>query len=201
MAQLLRGTITQEDREFTETWQNIAVHATGIIHLDHRGEEQHELIQGDREFFITTEERLISESRILLAENDPFKNGDFRPVVVPESVTTETNPNALSSDEIVRVLKSSEVAWTEWMRAVTSGSTLRRMLDMAEEVDISLARYREIEARLVEIHPQARITTSDAHLKRFLEDRANTGQDSPEGATNGKGNPRRHQGGRSSDYR
>lgn len=184
--------ITDEDKKFVETWENVGPGTTGILRLDARGDVRHEMIKGQRSFFITTEERMISQDRVMIDELDPFRNGTFRPVVVPDSVTVKTNPNALSDKEINKILQSSELAWTEWMQTIDSVATLRRMMEVAEGLEaFSLKRFREIEARLVEVRPIQRISTNDPALQDFLDPK-------PKGLT---GTGARQQGGRSSDYR
>jgi hypothetical protein len=185
-----QGSITDQDTDFVETWENIATRQNVVIRLDTRGDEKPEVITGRREFYITTEERLITENKVLDDKNDPFKNGDFRPVVVPDSVTIETNPNALSDEEILQMFHVSEAAWTPVLETIDSVATLRRMLDLADEAgDVSLKRYRSVEARLVAVRGTARprLTSEDDELNRFLND------ESPAA--------RRRQSGRSADYR
>lgn len=185
--------ITDEDKKFVETWENVGAGTTGILRLDARGDVRHEMIKGERSFFITTEERMITQDRIMKRELDPFMNGTFRPNVVPDSVTVQSNPNALSDTEINKLLKSSDLAWSEWMGTIDSVATLRRMMEVAEGLDeFSLKRFREIEARLVEVRPLQRITTNDPALLDFLE---------PEKRKSLTGTGARRQGGRSSDYR
>lgn len=184
-----RGAITTEDQEFTETWENIAASQNAIIRLDPRGEERPEVIVGRGHFFITTEERLITQDRVVDTKLDPFTNGDFRPVVTPDSITVESNPNALSDEELTKVLGSSDLAWSEWMKTIDSVATLRRLAEMAEgdTVDISMKRFRQLEARMAEVHPRTRIATKDPKLSDFLN--------------NAPTPSARTQGGRSADYR
>ena len=189
------SSITDQDKKFVETWENVGPGTTGILRLDARGDVRHEMVRGQRSFYITTEERMISQERVLTKELDPFMNGTFRPVVVPDSVTVKTNPNALSDAEINKILKSSELAWSEWMNTIDSIATLRRMMEVAEGLDdFSLKRFREIESRLVEVRPLQRISTNDPALQEYLEETTKRG-----GLTGS--NPNRRQGGRSSDYR
>ena len=48
-------------------------------------------------------------------------------------VTIETNPNALSDEDILKILRTdSKMAWEEWLSTLDSIATLRRMLDLAE---------------------------------------------------------------------
>lgn len=196
----MSGSITKEDREFVETWEHISPQKWGIIRLDPRGDERPEVIGGRRAFKITTEERIISQDRVRDETLDPFLNGSFRPVVVPDSVTIESNPNALSDEEINKILASSDLAWTENLSTIDSVATFRRMLDMAEQTDISIKRFRQLEARLEEVRGLVKLDVKDAALRNFLSDRPNAGAQDGNTVNSGASNPRR-QGGRSSDYR
>jgi hypothetical protein len=89
---MLRGSITESDRTFVESWENIAPSQNAIIRLNTRGDEKQEVISGRRNFMLTTEERLITQDRIVDDRLDPFKNGCFRPVVVPDSVSIDRAP-------------------------------------------------------------------------------------------------------------
>lgn len=197
-----RGSITQQDQDFMETWENIATRQNAIVRLDARGEERQEVISGRRSFMLTTEERLITENKVLDDKNDPFKNGDFRPVIVPDSVTIESNPNALSDEEILQMFAVGDMAWPQLLGTIDSVATLRRMLDLAEDVDnLTMRRYRDMENRLVEVRGSARVqlTSRDEQLNRFLSDKPG-GSGGSGTAQDGRQNPRR-MGGRSSDYR
>lgn len=158
---IMYSTITEEDARFVETWENISEQTNYIIRLDMRGDERPEGVSGRRTFMITTKERLITQDRVSQKSYDPFQNGAFRPVRVPDSVSMETNPNALSNDEISSIFISSDMAWEEWMKTIDSGATLRRMLDLADGADITLKRFRELERRLAEVNPPRRITQKD----------------------------------------
>lgn len=155
------GTITKADQEFVETWENIAAYGNVILRMDARGVERHELIQGRRKFLVTTEERILMSDRVVDKALDPFHNGAFRPVLVPDSVSKETNPNALSDDEIQSIFVSSELAWDEWLKVLDSPDTLTRMMDLAESADITLARYRALQIRLAHVKPRTQIVQKD----------------------------------------
>lgn len=194
----MAGSITKEDTEFVETWEHISPEQWGVIRLDSRGDERHEIIGGRRNFRLTSEERMITQDRIAQPEHDPFLNGAFRPVIVPDSVTVETNPNALSDEEINKILASSAIAWEEWLKTIDSVATIKRMLELAEDSDLSVRRLRELETRLSDVRGQVRISTNDPALQRFLSGKPNAGGGNE--VASGASNPRR-QGGRSSDYR
>lgn len=188
------GSITEQDTGFVETWSNISPSSNSIIRLDRRGDEKHEVISGFRDFYVTTEERLITQERILEEKNDPFKNGCFRPVLVPDSVDTKSNPNALNDGEIRSILISSAAAWDEWMKVIDSPETLRRMIALADESDISLKRYKQLATRMSEVKPKTRIIQKDQEQFEAM------------GAPPGRsgqaiGKEKRTVGGRSADYR
>lgn len=201
-----QGSITAQDQDFVETWENIATRQNAIVRLDVRGEEKPEVITGRRNFFITTEERIITEGKVLDPKNNPFRNGDFRPIIVPDDVNIQSNPNALSDDEIVKMFSVGDAAWGGVLETIDSIATLRRMLDLAEEQDdLTMKRFRDMENRLVTVRgtDRVRITSNDEQLNRFLSDSPSRGGQTGAGGAivNGAGNPRRGQGGRSSDYR
>lgn len=157
----LTGSITEEDRAFVETWESVSDAQNYIIRQNRRGDDAPELIQGHREFKITTFERITTEDKILDKRHNPFTNGCFRPIIVPQAITLEGNPNALSDTDIDRVFLASEAAWEAYMEVIDAPATLRRMLDRAESSTISLKRYREIQQRELEMNPTKRIVQKD----------------------------------------
>lgn len=196
----MAGSISKEDREFVETWENVSPASWGIVHLDPRGDLIDEIVNGRRMVKLTTEERIVTQDRILDESLDPFLNGSFRPVVVPDSVTVESNPNALSDEEIEKILNSSDVAFREWLSNIDSVATYRRMLEIADNSEISMKRFRELERRLEDVRGEVRISTNDPALRNFLSDRPNIGATGGE-PSSGVDNPRRSRGGMSSNYR
>jgi hypothetical protein len=194
----MRGSITDEDRSFVETWENIASYQNVIIRLDTRGDERQEVINGRRKFMLTAEERIITQDRIVDPKHDPFRNGSFRPVIVPDSINIESNPNAISDEDIAGIFQASDLAFDEWLKTIDSAQTLRRMADLAPDSEISMKRYKAIEARYRVVKPATRLETNDDQLKDFLSDRPKSSTNSADAET---ANPRRGRGGRSSDYR
>lgn len=191
------GAITQQDQDFVETWENISPQQNAIVRLDARGDEKAEVIQGRRQFMLTTEDRIVTSSKVLDPKNDPFKNGAFRPIVVPDDVTEQSNPNALGDDEIKKIFGSSDVAWEEWLKSIDAVATLRRMIDLAEEADdLTMKRYRQLAERLVEVRgtDRVQVTTKDETLANFL-------REGPSTQKQAEGRVKRGMGGRSSDYR
>lgn len=162
----MQGAITEDDKTWIEEWENVSVITNFIIRLDARGDERPEQVKGPRTFKITTEERILTQDRIADKKNDPFLNGCFRPVTVPDSVDVQSNPNALSDQDIQRILRSSTVAWNEYLKVVDAPPTLRRMLEqfdvlLEEGEDLSAQRLRQLQARLQEVAPRARVIQKD----------------------------------------
>lgn len=166
MGTFQQGAIAEADKTWIEEWENVSAITNYIVRLDARGDERHEAISGSKTFKISTEERVITQDKIVNEKLDPFLNGCFRPVVVPDSVDIETNPNALSDVDIDRILRASEIAWSEYMKVVDSASTLRRMLDrfdilLEDGEDLSAKRLRTLEARMQEVAPRSRVIQKD----------------------------------------
>lgn len=157
-----QGAITDEDRVFTEEWENISTPIHSVITIDPQGAEKHVIIEGSRHFQLTSAERKITQSRILNKKDDPFLNGAFRPVIVPDSVNIESNPNALSESEIKSILVSSPTAWEEWMKVIDSPDTIARMMAIADQDEsITYKRVKQLSELLAVVRPQTQIRSKD----------------------------------------
>jgi hypothetical protein len=157
----LMGSITEADRNFVETWENITRSKYAVIKVDSRGELKRHVITGRSKFILTSEDRIITQQYIKHDRNDPFSNGCFRPLLAPDSITVETNPNAISDDEIVAMLQLADDEWVAAVERITSPHTLSRLADFADSVNISILRYRDIEARLKQARGNVRVTQKD----------------------------------------
>lgn len=142
----LSGSVTDKEKGFVETWENVSPGVNYIIRENRRGDEEYLAVEGARPFKLTTYDRMLTEDKIRDDRHNPFKNGAFRPVIVPEDVTIESNPNAMSADDIRRLFGASDVAWDEYMNVIDSPSTFKRMIDMADggEADLSHRRYQQL---------------------------------------------------------
>lgn len=152
------------DLKFVETWESVVPGDIWINKVNRRGEIEPFRCAPRRRFTLTTEDRLTTQEIIARPENDPFSNGQFRPVVVPEGINIETSPNALSDDDIRALFEASDLAWGEYLKVIDSPDTLRRMAELADEADIKLSRFRELEARLTEVAPLPNAAQKDADL-------------------------------------
>ena len=156
-----QGSITDAEKRFVETWESVSDAQNYVIREDRRGDEQYVHVTGHQKFKITTYERILTQDKIRDKQYDPFTNGQFRPVIVPDSITVTTNPNALSDEDIARIFVASDTAWVEYMAVIDAPATLRRMIELAENTDLSMRRFRELEAKEQEANPMKRITQKD----------------------------------------
>lgn len=142
----LSGSVSEKDKTFIETWENVGLGTNYVIRENRRGDEVYEQVAGKRKFKLSTWDRMLTEDKIADDRHNPFKNGSFRPILVPEDVTIETNPNAMSDDDVKRLFQASDLAWAEWMEQIDSPATLQRMLDMADngEADLAHRRYKQL---------------------------------------------------------
>lgn len=163
----LTGSVSDKERGFIETWENVSVTTNYIIRENRRGDEQYFEIKGPQKFKLSTYDRMLTQDKIVETKNDPFTNGAFRPVVVPSDVTIESNPNAMSNEDIKSVFTCSDVAWDEYMDVIDSPATLQRMVDMADqgEAELSHRRYKQLESMIERLsranNPAGRIVQKD----------------------------------------
>lgn len=167
---MLHGSISEEDRTFVETWENVGDSTYYVVQEDRRGDEVFRQIGPTvTSFRITTYERIITEEKVVDPRNNPFKNGAFRPVRVPEHISIETNPNALSAVDIKRLFEASDVAWHEYLQVIDSPATLKRMLELAEGSNLSLRRYRQVEELLAERMQSKRVAHPDPKVQEQID--------------------------------
>lgn len=157
----IEGSVTEAEKRFVEEWESVSDGQNYIIREDRRGDEIFVHISGSQKFKITTYERVLTQDKIKDSKMDPFVNGQFRPVIVPDSISVKTNPNALSDDDIKRVLVASDLAWDEYLSVINSPATLRRMIELAEDSSLSLKRYRQLEELEQAANPMRRVVQKD----------------------------------------
>lgn len=142
----LTGSVSEKEKHFIETWENVAPGVNYIIRENRRGDEVHYEVKGRVQFKLSSYDRMLTEDQIHDLRHNPFKNGCFRPVIVPENVSVDSNPNAMSEEDIKRVFTCSDEAWDAYMDVIDSPATLQRMLDMADEgtSEIAHRRYQQL---------------------------------------------------------
>lgn len=141
----LSGSVTDKERGFIETWENVSHQVNYIVRENRRGDEEYIEVSGPKKFKLSTYDRMLTEDKIVNPRLNPFKNGSFRPIMVPEDISIESNPNALSAEDIRNLFGASEMAWDEYMQVIDSPATLQRMVDMADRGDAELSHRRYLQ--------------------------------------------------------
>lgn len=193
----LSGSVTEKEKSFIETWENVTPGTHWVIRENRRGDEEPQVVAGPVKFRLSTYDRMLTQDKIRDIRNDPFLNGSFRPLIVPEDITIESNPNALSDEDIKRVFGSSKDAWEAYMDVIDSPSTIQRMIDLADEdedTELSHKRYQQ----LVEMHASfsnvgKRLTVKDPEMQKQIDQMAGGSGGEPVGAParRGPGRPRK----------
>ena len=148
-----KGSISELDREFVEQWQNVSEGTYYVFRFDVRGEPIMHPVEGGRDFRLTTEERMVTEDKIVTAKMNPFRNGSFRPISVPDDYEPERNPNALSNEQIEKMFAASELAFGEFLGGIDSPGTLRRAIALGQDHDeLSTKRLNQITSRFREVN-------------------------------------------------
>jgi hypothetical protein len=192
----LSGSVSEKDKSFIETWENVGVGVNYIIRENRRGDSEYAEVKGDRQFKLSTYDRMLTEDSIVDHRHNPFRNGSFRPIIVPEDVSIDSNPNAMSNDEIKSLFKASDTAWNEWMEQIDAPATLKRMIDMANngEEDLSVRRLRQLESMYEQHSNVGRrvLGYKDEELNKL--NKSSGSENEPVGATppaRGPGRPRK----------
>lgn len=148
-----KGSISDVDRDFIETWESVSEGTYYVIRFDARNEPEMIPVPGGREFKLSTEERIVTEDKILERKSNPFRNGAFRPMIVPDDYEPDRNPNAISNEQIEKMFGASELAFTEFLEGLDSAGTLRRAIALGEDHDsLSTKRLNRIKERFREVN-------------------------------------------------
>lgn len=147
-----------------ETWRNPGQSRVVIRRLDHRGElKGEEMIGAGKTFSITSQERQLNQRLAYSPKQDFFANGTLTPVDLIEgsdaALEFATNPHLVSDTEMQRLVtpargkakEASDAAFAERLATIDNGTTLARMLQLAEQEDSPVSRVRAIQARLAEV--------------------------------------------------
>lgn len=142
-----------------ETWQNMGKGPVGLIKLDPRGNESHEIVDGGKTFTISKEERQINQDRCVANENDFFTNGRLAHVRLiegdEESLAMANNPNVLTETDLQELFSEHWKTFEKRVMAIGNTITLERLRDIADTKDATVKQMKVIEARMKELDPTA----------------------------------------------
>lgn len=142
---------------FIEVWRNASRGKVVIKHIGEFGKPYSEIVQGGATFQITKPGRRYNQNAAATAKQDIFTNGRLQPVELdpddPDTASLLENPNHVQEDDISRIFKLKGERLVQRLEQISSVSTMRRLLDLAEE-DATQAlhsQWRAIHNRLVDL--------------------------------------------------
>jgi hypothetical protein len=137
-----------------ETWRNVAPYVIGVFVTDAARGEVNRRIEPGREFQINSDDRRNTEMQIMRAANNPFRNGNFQPVVVENVEDLEqlsAQPNWLPQSEIDQALKGTKARLQERLARIDSLPTLQHILGTATAQKLGASKIEVIEDRIAEL--------------------------------------------------
>lgn len=185
--------VTAED---LEEWINDTRSKQGIVRFDRDGHEDIEWIPGGRVFLISAAERKKNQRKVAMAAYDNFTNGTFRLLgglkeSDPDYDKLVTHPDAMDDATIEALLDGSYVDFETAILEVTSETTLRRVLDAAEEQGAAAKRLNLVRDRLTGLDRRSpmkgdTVSDGDPELERTAPQMA-------PGEDDGQPGPRRYE--------
>lgn len=143
--------------EQLETWKNNGAGTIVIKKYNQLGQLDEERVIGGRSVQVTPHERRINQEMAADESLDVFINGMLTPVrlIDSEDDTAElkANANAMSEPAMKALFKSQIKTFTAKVNEISNPITLRRLLEVAEELDASLRQAGVIRARIEEVTP------------------------------------------------
>jgi hypothetical protein len=140
-----------------ELWQSAIPGSIVIRKFNQQGILSEENVPAGRKIQLTPKERRINQELCASDDLDVFQNGMLTPVRLldsePETETLKANSNAMSETHMRALFKSQLPTFTKKINEVSNVITLRRLLEVAEEVDASLRQVKVINERIAEMSP------------------------------------------------
>lgn len=142
-----------------ETWMNASKGRIGVLKFDRYGQLVSETIRSGAKFQITTEERFMNSERAATPALDVFNCGYLVPVKIldgtEDAKDIASNPNLLSESHLKKLFRGTAKAFNETVGGITNVSTLRHMLDMADEDDVDAKQsfIKILKNRLITLEP------------------------------------------------
>ena len=135
-----------------EVWQSAVLGETYVKRVDQHGNVTSQRVQGHGTVSVTPYERRIHESAVADQTLNPYRNGRLTPVRLldeePDTASLQANPNAMSETAMKALFNSQIRTFTNKVGDVTNPITLRRLREVADEVDAKASQIKVIEARM-----------------------------------------------------
>jgi hypothetical protein len=140
-----------------ESWKNASLGRVVLKKYNQRGELADEMVTGGKVFHISPKERRINQEMAASPDLDFFQNGFLTPVRLIETeedaAELASNPNLLSEEDMRGLFKGNWKAFDQKVQEISNLTTLKRMLEVAQEVDATIRQVDVVNARIQEIDP------------------------------------------------
>lgn len=138
-----------------ETWENLSNQAGVIPSISARGEVGQKIVPPRRTFQISEEERRAYHDRAVDEKQDKFMNGTYQPVKVLEDSADYAElaaaPGRFSDDDLKAMLKGQAASVAKKVAEIDNPVTVRRLVELAVEEDLSRSKLTVLEDRLSEL--------------------------------------------------
>lgn len=138
-----------------EIWINAIAGRIQVRKFDARGQLGAELVGSGRKVFLTPEERQINQELAASHDLDVFANGALQPVKLLDGADEAAivTPNHISEDDMRSLFSEQWKKFDARIAQISNPATLKRLLELAEEVDAKVRQVDVIRQRLDEVEP------------------------------------------------
>lgn len=140
-----------------ETWENMSRARHVLKKYSAKGDLIDEMIGSKKRFVVSPVERRINQELAATSDLDPFANGQFNPVRLVDGTEDAeeiaNNPNLMSETEMGELIKGKIDPLRARVGEVRNAVVLRRLLEVADELDAPVSKINAIRDRLTEVAP------------------------------------------------
>lgn len=153
-----------ETNSEVETWKNASASRVVIKKFSYDGKLKDEIVRGHGVVTVSAQERKINAEMAADASQDVFSNGALLPVQLVETADDleqiQENPNLLSETDMGELLDGHHKTLESRLGEISSKATVSRLLEIAQERDITTGKLKAIESRLAELDPEIGMNAS-----------------------------------------
>lgn len=140
-----------------ETWKNATKGKRHVLKYDPKGNLTHEIVKAGGSVQLTTEEREINVDKAANEKLCIFKNGSMVPVVLLDDADLSQwaeSPNHMSDTDLQDVFELQWKAFDQKISEITNEYALNRLLELAENLDVTVRQHKKIQERILEVTDQ-----------------------------------------------
>ena len=137
-----------------ETWKNATKGKRHVLKYDPKGNLTHEIVKAGGNVQLTTEEREINVDKAANEKLCIFRNGSMVPVVLLDEADLSLwseSPNHMSDSDLKAVFELQWKAFDQKISEISNEYALTRLLEIAENLDVTVRQHRKIQERILEI--------------------------------------------------